>query len=390
MGGALGPAGVGGLRRRYCLIINYLALEEWGVGAYTNSSNGGPYVLTLEKLRRLVSYDPDTGMFRRNIDGNTYRIGDVAGYINKFGYRCMDVDGRPYRAHRLAWFYMTGVMPSEYVDHINGQKADNRFCNLRLATNSQNQANRPAPKNNTSGIKGVRFEPARNKWRAVLWVQGKVIVLGRFDTKDAAAAAYETAARNAFGEYVSGAERQEPPAAPIKIGVGAVEHEAITSERLRSMFSYDPETGRFTRIKARQGQAKLGDIAGSTEWTGYRGIKIQGKRYREHHLAWLYVHGYMPTGEIDHINGKPDDNRIANLRECNSTQNKWNRRVQTRAVTGKKGVGFDDRCVRKYYARIKLGDKYISLGHFLTAEDAAAAYETAARAAFGEFARTQE
>lgn len=98
----------------------------------------------------------------------------------------------------------------------------------------------------------------------------------------------------------------------------------------------------------------------------------------------------LRPGEVDHINGNPGDNRIVNLRECNSTQNKWNRRVQTRAVTGKKGVGFDDRCVRKYYARIKIDGKVRNLGHFLTAEDAAAAYETAARAAFSEFAKTSQ
>lgn len=343
-----------------------------------------PYMLTLERLKRIVSYNPETGLFHRMDDGT------VCGYINAFGYRCLNVAGRPYRAHRLAWFYMTGVMPTVYIDHINGEKADNRFYNLRLATNSQNQANRGASRRSKSGIKGVHYQEARGKWIASIWVNGKCNQLGRFDTKEQASAAYQTASNNAFGEYAHGADPKASSLAPDNIGAGVLEYVDVTQSELRLMFFYDPNTGRFTRFKAQQGQAKAGDIAGSTEWTGQRKIKIRGKAYREHHLAWLYVHGYLPKDEIDHINGDPGDNRIANLRECNSSQNKQNRRVYTKSQTGFKGVGFDDRCVRKYYAQIKVGDQRIYLGSFLTAEDAAIAYENAARAAFGEFAKTRQ
>ncbi len=345
-------------------------------------------MLTLEKLKALIHYDPDTGRITRKVIIPQATKKESVGYIDTNGYHCLDIAGRPYKGHRIAWFYMTGVYPSEYVDHINGIKSDNRFANLRLATNSQNQANRPPPKNNTSGIKGIRFEAARNKWAARIWVHGKQTLLGRFPTKEEAAAAYETAAKNAFGEYVHGSERQTHT--PTAVGIGAVEHKELTAEELREMFSYDQETGRFTRLKGRQGQSKAGDVAGSTEWTGYRSIKIRGRRYREHHLAWLYVHGVMPDAEVDHINGDPADNRIANLRPCVRQQNNWNKSVQKRSYTQIRGVSYDPRCThRPYAARIKLPDgTRLNLGSFITAEDAENAYKAAAKAAWGVFARS--
>lgn len=344
-------------------------------------------MLTHERLLRVLSYESATGLFRRRIGGTTIRAGEIAGYIDAKGYRSIAVDGHPYKAHRLVWFYVTGIMPIEYIDHINGDKSDNRFRNLRLATNSQNQANRGLSRVNTSGITGIRFQEDRQKWVAMITIRGKQTNLGRFTTKEEAVAAYQTARNNAWGEFVRGASvrRNLPP--PIGNEPGAVHHPEVTAELLRTMFSYDPDTGRFTRLKGRQGHARAGDLAGRVEWTGQRGIKIMGKRYAEHRLAWLYVKGRLPVGEIDHINGNPGDNRIVNLRESSRSQNLHNTRGHSDSIVGLKGVSFDDRCVRKFYARIKIDGKVVNLGHFLTAEDAAAAYNDAARAAFGEFAK---
>lgn len=345
-------------------------------------------MLTLERLRRVLSYDRDTGLFVRRIAAPNAEVGTIAGYIDVNGYRCLDVDGRPYKAHRLVWFYVTGTMPVEYIDHVNGQKSDNRFANLRLATNSQNQANRGLAQTNTSGTTGVRFEEGRQKWRASITIRGTAINLGRFATKEEATAAYQTARNNAWGEYVRGAKAIGTVTADeFEASIGAINHSELTVEFLKSILAYDPQSGRFTRPVSRQGQSKAGDVAGSIEWTGYRNIKIRGKRFRAHHLAWLYVYGRLPRGEVDHINGVRDDNRIDNLRETTRRQNSHNTRGHKDSLLGIKGVAFDARCIRKYYARIKIGGKHINLGHFLTAEDAAAAYNDAARAAFGEFAK---
>jgi hypothetical protein len=125
--------------------------------------------LTAEILHKLFSYDVDTGIFIRIADlGIRARIGSRAGWITGDGYYSMSIKCRKYRAHRVAWLYMTGKWPPHQIDHINGDRLDNRWGNLRLATNSQNQWN----------SKPVRA----NK-------------------KEDAALLYEIAARQEFGEY---------------------------------------------------------------------------------------------------------------------------------------------------------------------------------------------
>ena len=344
-------------------------------------------MLTTETLRRMISYDPETGIIRRIRATAVTTAGAIAGYIDVNGYRCLDIAGRPYKAHRIAWFYVTGVWPNEYIDHINGVKSDNRFVNLRLATNSQNQANRGLARTNTSGVTGVRYQVDRRKWVAMITVNGHCQNLGRYATKEEAIAAYQTARNNAWGGYVRGADH-----APTKLhretGAGFIDHGELSAEFLRSILSYDPDKGTFRRLVSRQGHSRVGDVPGRAEWTGQRSIKIKGKRYREHHLAWLYVHGRMPVDELDHINGDPGDNRIANLREATSQQNKQNRRVQKRSTTGRKGVTFEHRQVRKYAARIKAPDgTHVHLGSYMTLADASAAYQAAAIKYFGEFAK---
>ena len=92
-------------------------------------------------------------------------------------------------AHRLAWFYVYGAWPNGDLDHINGDKLDNRIANLREATRKQNMQNVRQHKHNTSGVKGVAWHSQRNKWRAYIFVDYRQIHLGLFDTKEAAAAA---------------------------------------------------------------------------------------------------------------------------------------------------------------------------------------------------------
>jgi hypothetical protein len=89
-----------------------------------------------------------------------------------------------YMAHRLAWLYMTGAFPKEQIDHINLDRADNRWRNLREATQSQNRANVSAYANNTSGIKGVNWDKRAGKWRAQIYIAGRKTLLGMFSAKD--------------------------------------------------------------------------------------------------------------------------------------------------------------------------------------------------------------
>lgn len=163
-------------------------------------------MLTQERLKELLSYDPNTGDFTRLIgrSGPKARKGDVAGRDNGQGYIRIYVDGKGYKAHRLAWFYMTGYWPSE-VDHKNTVRSDNRWSNLREATRHENRTNCSAYKNNSSGIKGVSFYKPTGKWKAQIQKNGKKIGLGYFNTKEDAGAAYAQAALENFGEFARAA-----------------------------------------------------------------------------------------------------------------------------------------------------------------------------------------
>lgn len=128
------------------------------------------------------------------------RAGDEAGCMAKTGYRVFRLDGRLYLTHRVIWAITHGRWPAE-VDHINRCRADNRPENLREATSSQNKANRGATVRNTSGHKGVSWNPKLGKWAAHIGVNGQNRYLGLFESVALAGAAYRAAAEQAFGEF---------------------------------------------------------------------------------------------------------------------------------------------------------------------------------------------
>jgi len=156
----------------------------------------------------------------------------------------------------------------------------------------------------------------------------------------------------------------------------------ITTERLRELLDYNPETGVFRWRAPRRGvMRKSAGVAGVLFSKGYRYIGIEGRKYYAHRLAWFYAHGRWPACQIDHINGLRDDNRIANLREATSRDNNRNSKPK---VLGRKGIRLMG---RKWAARIKVDGRGVHLGMFATAEAAHAAYRKAAAEYFGKFAR---
>ena len=126
--------------------------------------------LTAERLRELLAYDPETGIFTRLTDnrrGN--RIGDVVGTRCKLGYLWTYLDGRQYTLGRLAWLYVTGEWPEHEIDHINGEKTNNRFANLRDACRQTNMQNEHRARSNSStGYAGVSFRKERGKYIATI------------------------------------------------------------------------------------------------------------------------------------------------------------------------------------------------------------------------------
>lgn len=154
----------------------------------------------------------------------------------------------------------------------------------------------------------------------------------------------------------------------------------LTPARLREVLHYDPETGIFTWRQALARHTKVGLPTGMrANGAGYLRITVDGFTFRAHRLAWFFVHGSWPAGEIDHRNGQPADNRICNLRDATPMVNQQNKRcAQSNSKTGVLGVSWSTR-EEKYVARIKVGGKYKSLGQHTSIETAAAAYLAAKR-----------
>jgi HNH endonuclease/AP2 domain len=156
--------------------------------------------VTHARLCKLLDYDDQTGEFRwRESVKPSIQPGDIAGTMTNQGYRRITVEGRPYPAHQLAWFYKMGKWCALSIDHRDGNPSNNRWNNLRRATSSQNSANRPAQRNNVCGLKGVATVP--HGWRATIRKNRRTYYLGMFRTPEAAHAAYIKAAHKLFGEF---------------------------------------------------------------------------------------------------------------------------------------------------------------------------------------------
>jgi hypothetical protein len=158
-------------------------------------------MLTAEELRERLDYDPLTGVFTWRASNNfSYKTGDVAGYYTDLGYRRIEMKGRSYAAHRLAWLHVYGVWPPAELDHINGVRDDNRIANLREATRAENNRNTKAWRNKRCALKGVDMPRGRG-FRARIRAQGKSVHLGYYGTEEEAHAAYKAAAEKEFGAF---------------------------------------------------------------------------------------------------------------------------------------------------------------------------------------------
>jgi len=137
----------------------------------------------------------------------------------------------------------------------------------------------------------------------------------------------------------------------------------ITQEELKQLLDYCPETGAFTWQAARRGTAKAGSVAGCPGSHGYRQIKLHGKAYLAHRLAWLFMTGEFPEDQTDHINHVKDDNRFENLREVSNTENCRNASMRHNNTSGVTGVAWHKR-VSKWRVHIMVNGKDICGGYF--------------------------
>jgi len=177
-------------------------------------------------LRDLLDYNKDSGEFKwkprkpEHFEAtqartpewqckwwNTRFANTEAGFINQHGYRLIRVDSVDYFAHRLAWMIITGEAPN-HIDHTNGVRSDNRWCNLRSVSNTENTRNAKQRTDNVSGVTGVGYYPKSNKWRARINDGKRTILLGYFTTYEEAVAARK-AAEKVYG-YHANHGRQQP------------------------------------------------------------------------------------------------------------------------------------------------------------------------------------
>ncbi|MEI5680503.1 MULTISPECIES: HNH endonuclease [unclassified Mesorhizobium] len=155
--------------------------------------------LTLERLKQVVHYDRETGIFTRLEDHWRSPAGLEAGYLRPDGYRTITVDGERHLGHRLAWFYVTGAWPADQIDHMDRNRGNNRFANLREVTIAENGLNRSSRAGSSSRYPGVKFRKDRGRWTARISLNFKHYNLGCFDTEEQAYAAYRAAKINLHG-----------------------------------------------------------------------------------------------------------------------------------------------------------------------------------------------
>ena len=153
-------------------------------------------MLTAERLRKTLRYDPETGLFNRINNGRPI------GRVSWCGYIDIDLFERQYRAHRLAWLYMTGQWPNGVIDHIDGDRQNNAFSNLREATREQNSFNAVPRRPKSSNLpRGVRQCHKAVSYQAEISKQGKKIHLGSYKTPEEASEVYQLAAELLHGEF---------------------------------------------------------------------------------------------------------------------------------------------------------------------------------------------
>jgi hypothetical protein len=181
----------------YFLGVLVNKIHQFGLIAWLMDK--GEKMITQQEVLDIFFYNPETGeLFRKHQNGKT----KIVKTNHNKRYTEIGVNKKLYLVHRLIFLYMTGETPIE-VDHINHKRDDNRWCNLRNCTHSQNAKNGSLHKNNKSGHKGVCWSKGMNKWMAYITVDYKMKMIGYYDTVEEAGNAYDTKAAELFGKFQS-------------------------------------------------------------------------------------------------------------------------------------------------------------------------------------------
>lgn len=159
--------------------------------------------ITQARLKELVFYSPIVGVFEWRKSRTRVRRGFLAGAVGGQGYVRIFVDGKSYPAHQLAWLYMTGDFPDGEIDHRDGDRSNNAWGNLRLATREENSRNKGVSVRSKSGIKGVYWVKSTGKWRCSIMVNRVTVFSKVFDTKEEAADAVKAERERLHGNFAN-------------------------------------------------------------------------------------------------------------------------------------------------------------------------------------------
>jgi hypothetical protein len=151
-------------------------------------------MITQSELKELLEYDPNTGIFTWKVNRGTARIGNNIKCVDNKGYIVVRINSKNYNIHRLAFLYMTGEWPKEQVDHISGDRSDNRWSNLRDVSCRDNACNQHTHRNGR--LPGCYWHKGNRKWRAQISINGIIRCLGYFTTEEEANHAYLKAKAN--------------------------------------------------------------------------------------------------------------------------------------------------------------------------------------------------
>lgn len=168
-----------------------------------------PLHIPLEELRKILDYDKDTGVFTRKQSSHRNYVGKRAGTLHHTGYRFIRLSGKVYAEHRLAWLYVHGEILGDVIDHIDGNKSNNKISNLRCATRSDNNCNALRRKDNSSGIKGINWHKVTNKWMCRVQHDGDRVILGYFNSIEEANEVLIEYRETVHGEFTNHGDKYE-------------------------------------------------------------------------------------------------------------------------------------------------------------------------------------
>lgn len=178
-------------------------VSEWSATAANNTDGKKHDLLTQEYLKSILDYDLDTGVFTWKVNkSKRAKIGNVAGWSYN-GYREIEINNKKYKAHRLAWLYVYGEMPKNLIDHVDGNRSNNKISNLREATYQTNSENYKTPQTNKSGVKNVSWYKNLNKWVVSISVKQTGKTIGYFDDLELAELVAIEARNKYRGEFAN-------------------------------------------------------------------------------------------------------------------------------------------------------------------------------------------